>query len=381
MSYDKRDEEKEVIPEGMRKRVRKVKGKRRSKQGKSSSGSSVFEQGKDLLKAMQHNDEGERHVDIQEQVRRLKGDDADNDQNLDDTWGSKKKSSSWIWMSLIGLVLPVIGITIGVSILNKDKVAVSSDELMVPHQFETEKVSVNDGSHGWFNEDSVVHLDRALKILSDINQAESPSEITKYLRPSITREQNPVDLDKWSSPVVTESRVEMSWTLDTVLPRGDQESNKRGYITVNLKRKNGERLTAFFVYSSGEILLDWDATMAWSESPWSELHQAKPRDPKLMRALITKKASYDAIVGQVDQSGYLLVSEDGEQFIFAFIPLDSVENKKNDDDLKALLNYGRISTALKKDLRVTAKIRYGDESGKGSRFEIVDFLHEGWVRP
>lgn len=381
MSDDKREEENEVIPEGMTKKVRKVKGKRRSKQSKSSSGVSVFEQGKDLLKAMQYNDEDESHVDIQEQIRRLKDDDEDNDQNLDDTWGSKKKSSSWIWMSLIGLVIPLIGIAIGVSMLNRNGSSAGSNEAPQIHEFGKEEVSVSGGSHGWFNEDLVVHLDRALEILSKINEAESPDEIIKYLRPSITREQNPVELENWTSPVNAESRAKMSWSLDTVLPRGDQESNTRGYITVNVKRKNGEKLTAFFVHSSGEILLDWDATMAWSELPWVDFQQTKPRSPKLMRARITKKASYDAKIGDVDQSGYLLVSEDGEQFVFSFIPLDSVENKKNDEDLKALLNYGRISTALKEDLKVTVRIRYGDESGKGNRFEIVDFLHEGWVRP
>lgn len=380
MSKDKRKEENEVIPEGMRKKIRKVKGKRRSKQNKASSGSSVLEQGKILLKSMQHGDEDQSHVDIQEQIRRLKSDDEE-DRDLDDIWGSKKKSSSWIWMSLIGLVLPLIGIAIGVSMLNRNKGISGSAEAPKIHQFDAEEISVSDGSHGWFNEDSVVYLDHALEILSKINQAKLPSEITKYLRPSTTREQNPVELEKWGSPVNTQSRAKMSWTLDTVLPRGDQESNARGFITVSLEKENGENFSAFFVHSSGEILLDWDATMAWGELPWNELQQAKPRNPKLLRALITKKASYDAIVGNVDQSGYLLASEDGGQFIFAFIPLDSVENKKNDEDLKALLNYGRVSTALKKDLRVSVKIRYGDELGKGSRFEIVDFLHEGWVRP
>ena len=48
---DKKEHDDQEIPEGMVKKVRRVKGKRRSKQNKKSSGSpSLIEQEKGLLK-------------------------------------------------------------------------------------------------------------------------------------------------------------------------------------------------------------------------------------------------------------------------------------------------------------------------------------------
>lgn len=379
MSEEDTEGNSERVPEGMAKKTRKVKGKRRSKQKKTSS-QSLLDQGKELLKAIQHqNDDDVGHINIQEQIRRLK--DGDDVEDLDDTWGNKKKSSAWLWMSIVGIIIPLLGIAVGISLLKNGDDSNASDDIPKLLRIEDKKGSVSEGSHGWFHENSMTYLDDALNILSQINQAESESDITKLLRPSMAREKNPIKLSKWGNPVNTSSKTKFSWALDNVIPRGSSAHNQRGYITMNLKRISGEDFTAFFVHSDGKLLLDWDATMAWSEVSWRALKDTMPRSTKILRARLEKKASYDATQKGIDQSGYILSSDAGNEFIFAFVPLDSEKNNQMDKELKELLNYGSFTTALKKNLRVTVKVRYGDESGKGNRFEIVDYMHEGWVRP
>ena len=190
-----------------------------------------------------------------------------------------------------------------------------------------------------------------------------------------------MELEKWGSPVLVNTSIDMAWLLPTVIPEGDSEENARGFLALNLTRENQDEAAAFFVNEGGQFLLDWDATTGWCEVPWADVRSTRPQSAKIMRARITKKPSYDAIDGGVEQSGYLLSNDDGGQFIFAFIPLDSEENKKHDKTLRDLLNYGQLTTVVKGNVRVTVKVRYGDGSGGGSRFEIVDYLHKGWVRP
>ncbi|MGC6582335.1 MAG: hypothetical protein ACON4K_08435 [Akkermansiaceae bacterium] len=377
---ENRDDQK--IPEGMVKKVRRVKGKRRSKQSKEKGSPSLIEQGKGLLEAMQHDSEESGPVDLQEQIRRLKAEGEES--ALDDVWGSKKKSTSWIWMSLVGLVIPVVGIAIGMAMLDGKKESPDKG-LQLPgfKPFQSEEVSLEEEPHAWFyeRENERDFLREAREILRKINEATNPSEITQFLRPSSFREKNPVDLDTWGPPVIVNGSVNSPWTLPTVVAEGDSEENARGVLALNLKREDQEKVSAFFVFEEGKLLLDWDATTGWGEVSWSELRSTKPREAKILRARVVKKASYDALLGEVIQSGYLLSNDDGSQFIFAFIPLDSDENRANDKALKDLLNYGQLSTVLKGNLRVTVRVRFGNEKGRGGRFEIVDYLHEGWVKP
>lgn len=383
MSDQHEDKDAKKVPDGMVKKVRRVKGKRRSKQKSPTSSKSLIEQGKSLLEAMQHDDSEEGHVDIQSQLRRLQ-ENEENAKELDEVWGSKKKSSAWIWMSLIGLVIPVIGIAIGVAMLDERGESSQDDlQLLSIEPFRPLEDSIKEKPHAWFHdkESDRDFLAEARGILRAINTAQNPAEITQFLRPSPFREKNPVDLSRWDVPVVVNTSTDISWTLPTVVAEGDSAENARGVLALNLKKENQEEMTACFVYEEERLLLDWDATMGWGEVSWNKIRTERPQRAKILRARLVKKASYDSVIKGVSQSGYLLTNDAGDEFIFAFIPLDSERNQKNDKTLKDLLNYGQLTTVLKSNLRVTVKVRYGDGSGRGDRFEIVDYLHDGWVRP
>ena len=126
MSDDESKNPVENVPEGMVRKRRKVRRKRRSKSS-SASANKVFEKGKDLLFGMQK-DEGEQHVDVAEQLRRLKQD-ADDDKPLDDVWGTKRRSSSWLWILLLGIIMPLIIIGIILSKLTQNSNEGSGVEL------------------------------------------------------------------------------------------------------------------------------------------------------------------------------------------------------------------------------------------------------------
>ncbi|MDA7518403.1 hypothetical protein N9868_02950 [Akkermansiaceae bacterium] len=379
MSEESEDRPNSQEPEpqdGMEKRVRRVKGKRRSKK---SSGSSLFNKGKELLHGIQEEDDDSGHVNVAEQVRRLTKD-KDEDRPLDEVWGSKKRSTSWLWVSLFAVIIPLVGVGIGVSYLTKDRTGESADDVEVVEIF-TGTDEDQATAHDWFVDDSMVWLDKAVKIIRTVNAAEGPEEFIASVRPSPYREFNPVDLSQWQSPMVIDTLQDISWALPAVTAPGGNEGSAMGYLEISGTRANNDDVTVFFVESDGELLLDWDASTAWSQMPISKFIEEKPQGGAILRVKIDKKRIYDEVVNGVTYSGYLATSGDGADFFFCYIPLDSVKQRIDDERLKTILNYGRFIGKLRHDQPLTVRVRFGDGKGGGKRFEIMDLLHDKWVRP
>ncbi len=367
------------IGEEMVKKVRRVKGGRRSKQSKTSSGPSLFSKGKDLLKGIQDEEDDSGHVDVAEQVRRLTKD-KDEERPLDEVWGSKKRSTSWIWIILLAVIIPLIGVSIGISMLTKDKRG-QEDEGFVPIVLSSGDEDEIPSPHAWFDEDSMVMLEEAVRIIRAINSSESPADFIGSVRTSAYREFNPVDLSQWSSPVVIKTLQDISWALPTVKSPGASDVTTKGFLQINARRENRDPVSIFFVEEDGKLLLDWDATTVWSEMPVAEVLEKKPRGGALLRAKIEKKASYDEVINGVTYSGYLVTSADGADFFFCYVPLSSEKRRLDDERIKTILNYGRFIGRLRGNLPLTMRVRYGDGKGGGKRFEIVDLIHDKWVRP
>jgi len=107
---DAEDQDQEEIPEGMVRRTRRVRKKRKSKQSseeRQKNADTLFAKAKDLLVGMENEDDQYGHVDVQEQVRRLK-DKGEDERPLDDVWGTKRRSSSWLWIILVGMIVGVV---------------------------------------------------------------------------------------------------------------------------------------------------------------------------------------------------------------------------------------------------------------------------------
>ena len=236
-------------------------------------------------------------------------------------------------------------------------------------------------AHDWFSGDSMVWLDKAVRIIRSINAAEGPEDFISSIRTSPFREFNPVDLAQWNSPVVIDTLQDISWSLPSVVSPGANEVSALGFIQINARRKNGDRAAIFFVEEEGELFLDWDATTIWSEVPIKQFIEEKPRGGAILRARIEKKRIYDEVVNGVTYSGYLVTSADGAEFFFAYIPLDTDKQRLDDERVKTVLNYGRFVGKLLKNQPLTIRVRYGDGKGGGKHFEIIDLIHSTWVRP
>ena len=376
MSEDQPEPEAREIPGGSVKKVRRVKKGRRSKQTKNSGNSnSLLNKGKELLHGIQADDDDSGHVDVAEQIRRLKK--KGPIETLDEVWGSKKRSTSWLWVSLLAVIVPLIGVGVGISMITQNE---TEDEngghsIEMFSGFNEEKTN----SHTWFDGDSTVWLGKAVDILRAFNTAKSPDEVLAFVRPSPYATLNPLEINRWPSPMILNTMYDVTWRLPTVSPPGG--GKERGYVVVSGQRENFEPFSAYFVEEDGELLLDWDATTNWCEIPFTKFIEEESRSVALIRGKIEKKPIYDSVIGGISYSGYLLTSDDGSEFIFCYVPLDSDKQRIDDARIKTILNYKRFVGPLLKDLPVTLRVRFGDGKGGGKLFEIVDLVHDKWVRP
>lgn len=383
-SDDKR--ENEQPPEGMVRKRRRVRKKRKS--GSSSSreptdATKLFSKAKELLIGMQDEDEDYGPVDVAEQVRRLQRKKED-DRALDDVWGTKKRSTIWLWFSLIGVITAVIAVVVGLTIWVNEDNTVDVDPSPPSDFFMISPEKLGDGPLGWYNENSVEVLDEVTRIIQVVNNAEEVQEIEKLVRDSPFRAFSEIDLAKWGSKLETNSLSGFQWAPKVVYSPERSGSKERGYLEISGTRENGEKFSAYFVNEDGRVVLDWDATIGWSEMSVPEMIAEAPRKNALVRCEVTKKdPSFDLSFGGQEYSGYLLAGENIDRFFFAYIDLSTERGRTMDRDLRLSLNYGSLVTDTPpfSNRKSTLRVRFNSEIGSNGRYEIVEYLNDGWVTP
>jgi hypothetical protein len=117
---------------------------------------------------MHDEDEDFGPVSVAEQLRRLKRKKEDS-RPLDEVWGTKKRSTSWLWIVLVGIIASVIAGVFGLAIWTNQEVEKVTRPTSV---FGVDKDSepLTDDALTWFFDDSVTILDEAKKTIGMLNQ-------------------------------------------------------------------------------------------------------------------------------------------------------------------------------------------------------------------
>lgn len=367
------DEQEEDRP-GYEKRTRRVRRKRKRDHKEESR--NLLDQGKDLLEKMQASeDQGSAgHVGVKEQVRRLQDRDED-DKDLDEVWGTKKRSNNWLWVSLIGLIIPLVGIGIVLKFftIKGDRDTVDADELEIVLPTIEETVT-SQGVNAWFYANSMAYLKQAQEILAQFNEGNGLS--VKAVRPPARADLNPVRATIWDSPAKTSNINWIKWVLDSVPSASG--IGEQGYMTLQGKLEDQTPFRAYFLPKGEDgLVLDWDATTGWGEADFESLRAERPSRPKLVRARLYKRPALDTTVGKRKFSGYLLTGETPTDFIHADVPLTSESKRALDAELRDLLHYGKFVLRMRSEVPVTVMVKAVGEDG----FEITDLVHPGWVSP
>ncbi|MBT6167946.1 MAG: hypothetical protein HOH94_10800 [Verrucomicrobia bacterium] len=375
----------EPIPDGMVRKKRRVRKRRSSTSERSSDkeeANRLFAKAKELLIGMHDEDEAFGPVDVAEQLRRLKRKKED-DRPLDDVWGTKKRSTSWLWIVLAGIIASVIAVVVGLSIwTNQDVTKVDRPSSFWGGDENLEPLA-NDALT-WFFDDSITILDEAKKIIGMLNQRDELDAIDKRLRESAFRGDDTVNFDDWGSPLLTNARSQFSWSANLVNSSNLTGSKERGYVSLTGKRENGNPFEVFFVQGNeNQLVLDWDASIGWSEMSVGQMAKKLPQDEVFLRCRIGKKPGYDQSFGQDNYSGYVLTGEVPDEFVFAYVNLDRPGGKSIDRNFRLLLNYGSFvsNDPPLQEQKVSLRLKFDSEIGAEGQFEIVEYLNDGWVTP
>ncbi|MCH1419110.1 MAG: hypothetical protein L7W40_02310 [Akkermansiaceae bacterium] len=375
----------EPIPDGMVRKKRRVRKRRSSTPERSSDkdeANKLFAKAKELLIGMHDEDEDFGPVDVAEQLRRLKRKKED-DRPLDEVWGTKKRSTSWLWIVLVGIIASVIAVVVGLAIwTNQDVKKVDRPLSFFGGNEELEPLA-NDALT-WFFDDSVTILDEAKKTIGMLNQREQLDEIDKRLRDSAFRGDATINFDDWGSSLLTNAWSQFSWSARLVRSSNSSSSKERGYVSLTGKRENGNPFEVFFVQGNkNQLVLDWDASIGWSEMSVSQMAIELPQEQTFLRCRVGKEPGYDQSFGMDHYSGYVLTGELFDEFIFAYVNLDRPGGKAIDRDLRLLLNYGSFVSddPPLQEQKVSLSLKFDGEIGAEGQFEIVEYLNDGWVTP
>ena len=375
----------EPIPDGMVRKKRRVRKRRSSTPERSSDkdeANKLFAKAKELLIGMHDEDEDFGPVDVAEQLRRLKRKKED-DRPLDEVWGTKKRSTSWLWIVLVGIIASVIAVVVGLAIwTNQDVKKVDRPLSFFGGNEELEPLA-NDALT-WFFDDSVTILDEAKKTIGMLNQREQLDEIDKRLRDSAFRGDATINFDDWGSSLLTNAWSQFSWSARLVRSSNSSSSKERGYVSLTGKRENGNPFEVFFVQGNkNQLVLDWDASIGWSEMSVSQMAKELPQEQTFLRCRVGKEPGYDQSFGMDHYSGYVLTGELFDEFIFAYVNLDRPGGKAIDRDLRLLLNYGSFVSddPPLQEQKVSLSLKFDGEIGAEGQFEIVEYLNDGWVTP
>lgn len=374
----------ESIPNGMVRKKRRVR-KRRSSSPERSSGkeeaNKLFAKAKELLIGMHDEDEDFGPVDVAEQLRRLKRKKEDN-RPLDEVWGTKKRSTSWLWIVLFGVIFSVIAIVVGLAIWTSQDEP-EGDRPTFFKGFDNAE-PLEDDRLTWFFDDSITILAEAKKTIGILNEGKELDEIDQRLRKSTFRSDGAINFEDWGSSLLTNAWSQFSWSARLVNSSRTPGSQKRGYVSLTGKRENGNPFEVFFVQGNdNQLVLDWDASIGWSEMSVSQMAKELPQDEVFLRCRVGKKPGYDQSFGQDDYSGYVLTGEVSDEFIFAYINLDRPGGRSTDQAFRLLLNYGSFvsNDPPLQEQKVTLRLKFENELGSEGQFEIVEYLNDGWVTP
>lgn len=169
---------------------------------------------------------------------------------------------------------------------------------------------------------------------------------------------------------------------------------------------------AYFTQDGEQLKLDWTATTAWSAVSLQDIRvdarrrggavsdvqrvagvveasQLSPSSKSSLptefqtksvevRCMIRKKNDfYAGPYNDQDYSAYMLLSSDKMHHMWGY----AAKGSELDLKLKRILDHGSFVVSLKKDKRVTLRIRKAKKEAWPSQIELVELLHPEWVTP
>lgn len=142
------------------------------------------------------------------------------------------------------------------------------------------------------------------------------------------------------------------------------------FVQVRVKTADYDlRYMTFIEGENGDLKVDWESWVGWSEMPWREFMKSKSREPKLFRVVASESDYYNfAFTDEKKYLVYRLQSPDGEHLLYGYLERSSPLAKQ-------------IPTPPEqKRVWLTVKLRYPEGAVASNQVLIESLVYDGWVR-
>ncbi len=250
----------------------------------------------------------------------------------------------------------------------------------------------------WFHDRAGTIGADANAVLSAFMAAADDGERSKWVRQPDAYLKRPKQGEVMIAPRLDEAG-DQSWMID--------HTDNTAFLILDGMDADFMPFHAYFTRDGELLKLDWQATTAWSEVSLSTMKnklkdqqalisrltraaretQAESApvlpaplytEPVLVRCMLRRRDEfYAGPYNDREHSAFMLLSPDKAHYLWAYTVRDSAL----DLELRRLLDHGRFVVSLKKDVRVTVRIRRNQKDALPSQLELVEMVHPEWVTP
>lgn len=126
----------------------------------------------------------------------------------------------------------------------------------------------------------------------------------------------------------------------------------------------------FLAFLDGEkgLEIDWESWIGWSDMPWEDILEKRPKVPVLVRVRLKWVDYYNyEFSNEREWRSYRLVSPDGETTLFGYVPRNSLIDQQIRPN-----EQGVTETKI-------LKIRFSEGSATGNQVIIDELVADGWL--
>jgi len=282
-------------------------------------------------------------------------------------WGESSSSlGKWIWIS--GAVLALV-LVIAVFLSNRME-GLAMEEVEPPDIPLVTGDPFEGNPEQWFRQRAGGIGDEAIILMRKYLKAEDARSRSFFVR---NPERYLKLVDHW--PMMPTPRLsdinEKNWEIS--------HTEQTAFLLLETEDENFLPMQLYFIRQGEELKFDWEATVAWSEQSIANIKKASvSSESVLVRCLLRRRNEfYVGPYNDKEHAAYMILSSDKEDYLWAYVNRGS----ELDEALRRLLDHGSFVVDLKKDIRVTLRVRAGKKDALPSQLELIELVHPEWVRP
>lgn len=140
-------------------------------------------------------------------------------------------------------------------------------------------------------------------------------------------------------------------------------------LTVKVRTRDFEMREIVLIGTEGNLKVDWESWVGWSEVAWDEFQSQRPVEGKWFRVELSRVAYYNFdFKDEGEWVSYRLVSPDGSASLFGYAPFAS----PLDEQIRPADENGKVKLLL--------KLKYPPDAVSGNQVIIESVSGQNWVK-